>query len=90
MFARITSRRHPHVATFRAAASGDVEGRMVVEGPRLVEEALRSGLAAELALLREGSGEIPRALAHELASRGVQVAGSTSAPFGPPATSWIS
>lgn len=74
MFARITSRRHPHVATFRAAASGDVEGRMVVEGPRLVEEALRSGLAAELALLREGSGEIPQALARELAARGAQVA----------------
>ncbi|MBL8898944.1 MAG: hypothetical protein JNM84_14990, partial [Planctomycetes bacterium] len=74
MFVRITSRRHPHVATFRAAARGEVADRMVVEGPRLVEEALNSRLACELVLVREGSGEIPNQLARELASRGALAA----------------
>ncbi|MBK9387540.1 MAG: RNA methyltransferase [Planctomycetes bacterium] len=74
MFARITSRRHPHVATFRAAARGDVASRMVVEGPRLVEEALHSRLAPELVLVREGSDEISIRLAQELAARGAAVA----------------
>lgn len=70
MFVRITSRKHAQVGTFRSAAAGAVEGRMLVEGPRLVEEALISGLTPASFLLREDKLEILSELAAQLAARG--------------------
>jgi TrmH family RNA methyltransferase len=44
---KITSRQNPLVKRFRLARSGDERGLLFIEGVRLVEEALRSGLRFE-------------------------------------------
>src|SRR5436305_14560399 len=40
---RIASRQNPVVARYRAAARGDAEGLMLLDGVHLVEEALAAG-----------------------------------------------
>ncbi len=52
---RITSRQHPLVAEYRALARGRDKGsRVLLDGPHLVEEACRSGLRIESAVLVSG------------------------------------
>jgi RNA methyltransferase, TrmH family len=51
---RISSRQNPIVKQFRAAANGDAEGLMLLDGDHLVREALASGIQLEVAALVEG------------------------------------
>jgi hypothetical protein len=44
---RITSRHNPCVAQYRAAARGDATGRLLLDGPHLVADALAAGLPIE-------------------------------------------
>jgi len=62
--ARITSTKNPLVKRIRSLAdraNRDAEGRMAIEGVRLVEEALAAGVRAELLLYdADAQGEHPR------------------------------
>jgi TrmH family RNA methyltransferase len=53
----IRSSAHPLLKRVRAAAHGRARGEMLLEGDRLVDEALRLGLTPEVVLVDEGRSE---------------------------------
>lgn len=72
--ARITSRHNPVVARYRAAARGDADGLLLLDGAHLIDEALRAGVAIDHAAVdldASGGGEVARLLA-SLQSKGVE------------------
>jgi TrmH family RNA methyltransferase len=76
----ITSTRHPLVRTFRdVAASGrrDPEHRILLEGPRLIADALDAGVAVETALVANGApGESGRSAAVDAVAGRLRTAGT--------------
>ena len=54
--ARITSRQNPIVARYRAAAHGDADDVLLLDGPHLVSDALDAGLAIEHAAVDVNAG----------------------------------
>jgi TrmH family RNA methyltransferase len=86
----ITSTRHPLVQTFRrldARAHRDSDRRILLDGPRLIAEALDAGVAIEAALVEAGSSpervavlvgrlKAAGAAVHDATPRVVQAAGS--------------
>jgi TrmH family RNA methyltransferase len=46
-FSRISSRQNPHVAQYRAAAQGELTGKLLLDGPHLVRDALAAGISLE-------------------------------------------
>ena len=71
---RLTSRHHPLVAACRAIArGGDTGGRMLLDGPHLVEEALGSAVEIEAAVLDAAfaASEEGAAILHGLAGAGI-------------------
>jgi len=72
----LTSRHHPLVATCRAVARGeDARRRLLLDGARLVEEALASGVAIETAVIAESlaASEDGQRIAGALATAGADV-----------------
>jgi TrmH family RNA methyltransferase len=60
---RITSRHNPQVASYRAATRGELAGRILLDGPHLVAEAMSAGIPIEHAAIvstAEGREEIRR------------------------------
>lgn len=55
---KITSRDNRRLVNARKVRDGKASGRMFVEGRRLVEEALRSGLVIDEAFVAEGFGDL--------------------------------
>jgi len=54
---RITSLHNPVVARYRAAARGDAEGLLLLDGAHLVEDAIRAGVAIEHAAVDVNASE---------------------------------
>jgi TrmH family RNA methyltransferase len=78
-FRRITSRHNPHVARYRAAARGEVNDRLLLDGPHLVADALAAAVPLEHAAVVSTAldrAEI-RTLMDELEGAGVDVAVAT-------------
>ena len=71
----ITSRQNPLVARFRTAARGDVGGVMLLDGARLVADAIAANVAFQLAAVTPASREEPdvRELVDLLERNGVEV-----------------
>lgn len=73
----ITSTRHPLVQTLRRLGEhprGDPEQRMLLEGPRLIEEAVDAGIVIEAALVAlESASARTETLAARLRAAGVRV-----------------
>jgi TrmH family RNA methyltransferase len=71
----ITSRQNPLVALCRAIARGRDEGRILLDGPHLVEEALAAGLSVTDATFTAAALETPetRSLAERLGGSGTAV-----------------
>lgn len=65
----IRSRSNPLVKRVGAALAGKLDGVLVLEGERLVEDALRAGLPLELVLVSEARPALVRALADEVPLR---------------------
>lgn len=92
----ITSTRHPLVRTLRklgAHIRRDPEGRILLEGPRLIAEALAAGALIEAALVAAGTrtGPVAETVArlraagirlHEASPRVVQAAGTVASSQG--------
>jgi TrmH family RNA methyltransferase len=71
---RITSRRNPQVARYRAAARGELADRLLLDGPHLVAEALAAAVPIEHAAVASTAldrAEI-RTLVAELSKHGVE------------------
>jgi TrmH family RNA methyltransferase len=72
----ISSRHNPIVKAFRAAAQGRSAGRLLLEGARLVEEALQSGVpvsTAAVTVSRGGRADGSEALVAALEAAGAHV-----------------
>jgi len=79
--APLTSRRNPIVARYRAAAHGDLDGRMLLDGAHLVADALAAHVTLEHAVIASDSSaaaEIQPLLA-QLSARAVDTALASSA-----------
>src|ERR1700730_5471700 len=76
---RITSRHNPYVARYRAAARGDVNDRLLLDGPHLVGEALAAAIPLEHAAVVSTALDRAkiRTLMDELEAAGVDVAVAT-------------
>ena len=77
---RITSRHNACVAQYRAAARGDAGGRLLLDGPHLVADALAAGIAIEHAAVASTAldrDDIQRLMA-ELERTGVETVVTTS------------
>jgi TrmH family RNA methyltransferase len=70
---RIASRQNPLVRRFRALAAEGVAGEALLDGPHLVEEALRSGLAVEVVAIADRVAETLAPVAREAARLGARV-----------------
>ena len=77
---RISSRQNPLVKQFRDVAHGSVVDAMLLDGEHLIEEALGSGVAIEVAAFGERLGNGP--LADRLRREGVKVVLVTDAVLG--------
>src|SRR5437763_7874442 len=77
---RIVSRQNPVVTRYRAAARGDADGVMLLDGVHLVEEALAAGIRIrEAAISAERMDDAAgRDLAAALERAGVDVASATA------------
>jgi TrmH family RNA methyltransferase len=81
---RITSRQNQIVAHYRSVARGQEPGRLLLDGPHLVREALDAGVVIRHVLVensaagRDGIG----ALVADLQQRGVDVAAATAPVMG--------
>jgi RNA methyltransferase, TrmH family len=77
---RITSRQNPVVARYRAAARGDADGLLLLDGAHLVSDAIGAGLAIEHAAVDVNASahdEVAR-LVSLLQSRGVEIVSVTA------------
>jgi TrmH family RNA methyltransferase len=76
---RITSRHHPHVARYRAAARGEVNDRLLLDGPHLVADALAAAVPLEHAAVVSTAldREEIRTLMDELEKAGVDAVVAT-------------
>jgi len=54
---RITSRHNPIVARYRAAARGDLDGRVLLDGAHLIADAIAAGVAIEHAAVDVNASE---------------------------------
>ena len=78
---QITSRKNRAVERYRAAAAGDLDGRMLLDGAHLVGDALASGIRireAVVAAERVDRAEL-RSLLAAIAAQGVEVSAATAA-----------
>jgi TrmH family RNA methyltransferase len=78
--APLTSRRSPIVARYRAAAKGDLEGLLLLDGPHLVADALAANVTIEHAVFAtdaSGAAEI-RPLLAQLSARAIDTAAASS------------
>jgi RNA methyltransferase, TrmH family len=78
--APLTSRRSPIVARYRAAAKGDLEGLLLLDGAHLVADALAANVTIEHAVFATdacGAAEIQPLLA-QLSARAIDTAGASS------------
>jgi TrmH family RNA methyltransferase len=76
----LTSRRNPIVARYRAAAKGDLEGLLLLDGPHLVADALAANVIIEHAVVATDASDaagISPILA-QLSARAVDVAAASS------------
>ena len=81
---RISSRHNPIVKQFRAAASGDAEGVMLLDGDHLVREALASGISIEVAAVVEGFADRElTARVERTAQQAIAVTGQVLAAISP-------
>jgi len=71
---RLTSRQHPLVAAFRAAARGGAGQPLLLDGWHLVVEAARAGVPlTHLAMAGEAPGAVERDALNRHAASGTQV-----------------
>jgi TrmH family RNA methyltransferase len=72
----VTSRQNKLVARYRAAARGEADGLLLLDGAHLVAEAVEAGLDIRSAIVAADAGHRPgvAALLERLSDRGVQVA----------------
>src|SRR2546428_8552700 len=78
---KITSRKNPAVARYRAAAAGDLDGQMLLDGAHLVGDALASGIRIRDAVVAADAldrAEL-RPLVEAIAGQGVQVCAAPAA-----------
>jgi TrmH family RNA methyltransferase len=68
---RISSRQNPLVRQFRDVARGDVSGAMLLDGEHVIDEALGSGVAIDVAAFGERLGNGP--LADRMQHAGVKI-----------------
>src|SRR3989442_15846097 len=81
---KITSRKNPAVARYRAAAAGDLDGQMLLDGAHLVGDALASGIRIREAVVagdRVDRGEL-RSLVEAIAGQGGELAAASAAGLG--------
>ena len=70
---RIASRQNPLVRRFRALAAEEVEGQALLDGPHLVEEALRSGAPVEVVAVADRAAHALESLARDAERHGARV-----------------
>jgi TrmH family RNA methyltransferase len=77
---RLTSRHNPLVARFRAAARGNAEATILLDGPHLIGEALAAGLQLHDVVVSSADMERPEigALLTALRARGVEAASASA------------
>ena len=66
---KITSRKNPAVARYRAAAAGDLDGQMLLDGAHLVGDALASGIRIRDAVVAADALDRALAASGEMAIR---------------------
>jgi TrmH family RNA methyltransferase len=76
----LTSRRNPIVARYRAAAKGDLEGLLLLDGPHLVADALAANVTIEHAIVATDASEAAglQPLLAQLLARAVDTAAASS------------
>jgi len=76
----LTSRRNPIVTRYRAAAKGDLEGLLLLDGPHLVADALAANVTIEHAVVATDASDADeiRPLLAALSARAVDTAAASS------------
>jgi RNA methyltransferase, TrmH family len=75
---RIASRQNPVVARFRAAARGDADGVMLLDGIHLVEEAVAAGVTIREVAIAAADGDARSDIVAQLERAGVDVMSATA------------